>query len=124
MFEVSVCTRTGKVLRRFDLTDPLSAGRCVRIGRAEDCDICIRADGVSRYHCEIAPEDVDACVVRDLGSTYGTYVNGRRVEELEIEPGLAVQVGPAVLRFHPVTPRVSRELQEQLREELGAGDDS
>lgn len=124
MFEVSVCTRTGKVLRRFDLTDPLTLGRPIRVGRAEDCDICIRADGVSRYHCEIAPEDVDACVVRDLGSTLGTYVEGVRVEEREVEPGLAVEIGPAVLRFHAVSPRVSRELQEELRQELGAGDDA
>ena len=123
MFEVSVCTRTGKVLRRFDLTDPLTLGRHIRVGRAEDCDICIRAEGVSRYHCEIAPEDVDACVVRDLGSTHGTYAEGLRIEELEVEPGLAVEIGPAVLRFDAVMPRVSRELREELRAELGAGEE-
>lgn len=114
MYEVCVCSRSGQVLRRFDLTDVLASGRAVRVGRAEDCDICIRAEGVSRYHCEVAPEDVDACVVRDLGSTHGTYVEGVRVQEVEIEPGLAVQVGPAVLRFHAVTPRIARELDAEL----------
>ena len=36
--------------------------------------------------------------VRDLGSTHGVKVDGSRVEETSIRPGLEVTIGPAVLR--------------------------
>jgi len=54
---------------------------CV-VGRAYDCDIQIPSDDdhlqVSRHHCllEINPPEV---VVHDLGSTNGTFVNGRKI---------------------------------------------
>ncbi len=114
MFEVSICNRSGTVLRRFDLSSVLAAGRRVVVGRNDDCDIRIQASGVSRRHCEIGVEDGDACVLRDVGSTHGTYVNGVRVEEIEVEPGLAVQVGPALLLFEAVTPRIAADLEQEL----------
>lgn len=114
MFEVSICARSGAVLRRYDLSSALAAGRAIRIGRNDDCDICIKATGVSRYHCEIAIDDGDACLIRDIGSTHGTYINGIRIEEVEIEPGLAVQIGPAVLVFEAVTPRIAAAIEQEL----------
>jgi pSer/pThr/pTyr-binding forkhead associated (FHA) protein len=39
--------------------------------------------------------------VRDLGSTNGTYVNGRRAEVADLEPGDEVIIG----RFHLVVVR-------------------
>ncbi|HEY7427783.1 MAG TPA: FHA domain-containing protein, partial [Gemmataceae bacterium] len=54
---------------------------CV-VGRARDCTISLPLEGeyadVSRHHCllDISPPAVRA---RDLGSTNGTFVNGRRV---------------------------------------------
>jgi pSer/pThr/pTyr-binding forkhead associated (FHA) protein len=64
--------------REFVFEEP---AECV-IGRAADCDIQIPADeehaDVSRHHCvlEIHPPHIQ---VRDLGSTNGTFVNGRLV---------------------------------------------
>jgi pSer/pThr/pTyr-binding forkhead associated (FHA) protein len=114
MFEISICTRSGTVLRRYDLSAVLAAGRKVRIGRNDDCDICIKASGISRYHCQLSVEDGDACILRDTGSTHGTYINGMRIEEIEIEPGLAVQVGPAILLFEAVTPRIAAAIEQEL----------
>ncbi|HUY27147.1 MAG TPA: FHA domain-containing protein [Candidatus Binataceae bacterium] len=42
------------------------------IGRANDCDIPIADDSVSRRHAEIALLDGDRLMVRDLGSQNGT----------------------------------------------------
>src|SRR5687768_4425223 len=52
-------------------------GRMV-IGSAPDADLVLTDDAVSRRHLElrIAPDEV---VVRDLGSTNGTRVDGVRV---------------------------------------------
>jgi ABC transport system ATP-binding/permease protein len=54
--------------------------RPIRIGRQSNCDFVIDSPLVSRQHAEIHTEN-EAVVLRDLGSTNGTYVNARRVQE-------------------------------------------
>lgn len=73
------------------------------IGRGDDCSLRIPASEVSRHHCEVVfDEDEDAVTVKDLGSSNGTFVNGRKVSEEEITPGDTITVGPAtfVLRLN------------------------
>ena len=43
------------------------------IGTAEDCDVRVNDEYVSGKHCEVALTD-RGYVVRDLGSTNGTYI--------------------------------------------------
>jgi pSer/pThr/pTyr-binding forkhead associated (FHA) protein len=65
------------------LSGPLS-GQSVRltrkllIGRAEDCDLRLEGDFVSRHHCILLLDEY-TLRLRDLGSKNGTFVNGRRV---------------------------------------------
>ncbi len=61
------------------------------IGRAPDCDIQIDDPGISRAHARIdlaAPP-----VVVDLGSTNGTWVDGRRVQQATLHDGAALALG-------------------------------
>ena len=71
---------------------PLSRDITV-IGRREDCDLRIPLTEISRKHCRIVKE---AGVVRieDLGSSNGTYHNGNRIQEIEIQAGDVIQIGP------------------------------
>jgi pSer/pThr/pTyr-binding forkhead associated (FHA) protein len=62
------------------------------IGRREDCDLRIPLGEISRKHCRLI-KDGEVLRVEDLGSSNGTYVNGQRVQEAEINPGDTVQVG-------------------------------
>ena len=55
-------------------------------------------DTVSRRHAELRVEE-DCWVLRDLGSSNGTWVNGRRVIEAEVRPGDVVQLGASALRL-------------------------
>ena len=64
----------------------------VRIGRGVDNDLVLRDVRVSRHHAAIEPSP-HGWIVRDLQSTNGTYVNGRRVQELEIDQGTEVSLG-------------------------------
>ncbi len=48
------------------------------VGRHDDCWIRIKSSQVSRRHCEIF-ESGGKLTIRDLGSSNGTYVNGKRV---------------------------------------------
>jgi pSer/pThr/pTyr-binding forkhead associated (FHA) protein len=58
----------------------------VVVGRHRRCDVRIASPRVSRRHCCLAL-DGDGVLVRDLGSTNGTRINGRRVEEGVLRPG-------------------------------------
>ncbi len=50
----------------------------VVVGRAKECDIQIAERRLSRRHCKITREGQD-CVLSDLGSQNGSYVNRRRI---------------------------------------------
>jgi predicted component of type VI protein secretion system len=65
------------------------------IGRKEGCDIRIPVASVSREHCEFRVED-GKLLLRDMGSSNGTYVNRQRIHESPLSPGDLVSVGPAV----------------------------
>jgi ABC-type multidrug transport system ATPase subunit/pSer/pThr/pTyr-binding forkhead associated (FHA) protein len=57
---------------------PLS-GRSWTIGAAADNDIVVEGDSVSGHHCRLT-EEGPGYVLEDLGSTNGTFVNGKRLE--------------------------------------------
>lgn len=68
------------------------------IGRHDDCLIRIRSSQVSRRHCEVLMEG-DALVVRDLGSSNGTFVNGKRVlGKQALNSGDVLTIGGVTLR--------------------------
>jgi pSer/pThr/pTyr-binding forkhead associated (FHA) protein len=61
-------------------------------GRHEDCDIQLPSKKVSRRHCIVAQVN-DYLVVRDLGSTNGVRINGKRVHEGRLLPGDELTIG-------------------------------
>src|SRR5215475_10072810 len=72
------------------------------IGRSESAHLYLPEDKFfSRNHCllEIAPP---RCFLRDLGSTNGTYVNGRRVQSAYLKAGDRIQGGETVLTVDSV----------------------
>lgn len=70
------------------------------VGREPGCGVTIDHPSVSRRHAEFSVDDDDAITVRDLGSTNGTWKDGRRITEREIvEPGHRIEVGQVSLRI-------------------------
>lgn len=65
------------------------------VGRQEGCQLRIPIAGVSRKHCEIVVQG-GSIVVRDLGSSNGTFVNQERVREQPLAPGDLLSVGGQV----------------------------
>jgi serine protease Do len=64
------------------------------IGRDEDCDLTIDDDRASRQHARIETLDTGGMVIRDLGATNGTFVNGKRIAEpVVLEGGETIRVG-------------------------------
>ena len=58
------------------------------IGSAAGCTIVVEHATVSGRHCRLTL-DREGYLLEDLGSTNGTYVNGRRLAGPEREDGLA-----------------------------------
>jgi hypothetical protein len=78
---------------------PTAATTRVTIGRANDCDCVLTEATVSRHHAELR-RDGGRWLLRDLGSSNGTRVNGMRVlEATEVHPGDRVALGDARYRL-------------------------
>src|SRR5260370_25055558 len=55
------------------------------VGRKEDCDLRLDHKSVSKLHCVIVKTD-GLLLLRDLGSTNGTRVNGTRIRRAALLP--------------------------------------
>ena len=69
----------------------LKPGRLV-IGRTSDNDIQIDSKFISRHHCQIVTQ-TDACLIEDLNSTNGIFVQSKRVRRHNLNDGDVVKVG-------------------------------
>ncbi len=66
------------------------------IGRHPQCDVRFESRRVSRFHCCLANLGERGILVRDLGSTNGTFVNGHRVREARLRPGDRLRIAGEV----------------------------
>ena len=86
------------------------------IGRSEGVDVRLEDVSVSHYHCKIDNLG-GVVVVRDLGSRFGTYVNGNDVTERILQSGDLLTLGKTQFRAHYEpsarrrTPRGSRRFK-------------
>jgi serine phosphatase RsbU (regulator of sigma subunit) len=72
----------------------------VIIGRNPPADLVLDSPAVSRRHCRLDLLDGQLSV-RDLASTNGTFVNGRRLEQATtLDDGATISVGAYRLRYH------------------------
>ncbi len=69
-----------------------------KIGRAETSSLRIESVQVSREHAEIF-ERHGVWLVRDLGSTNGTHVNGKRIKETLLSDGDILKIAETELTF-------------------------
>jgi two-component system, cell cycle response regulator len=72
----------------------------IYIGRANDAEIRVDDEGVSRRHARVSITPGQQVILIDLGSTNGSYVNGHKVGEQVLRDGDKVQIGSTtVLKF-------------------------
>ena len=73
-------------------------GSTVTVGRAADCGIVLDHPSVSRKHCEFSLSPLGRWQVRDLGSRYGTTLNGSVITSAEVKDRDVVCVGDYTIR--------------------------
>ncbi len=79
--------------KKFNLDNP-----SLIIGRSSKCDVQIDQESVSRNHCKLINTG-KSVLVRDLGSTNGTYVNDDPVDEHVLRDGDLIKVGRTIFKF-------------------------
>ncbi len=68
------------------------------IGRQHDNQIVLDDNRVSRYHAQVQHR-YKHWILRDLGSSLGTIVNGQPIKEYVLQPGDVIQIGTTQLIY-------------------------
>jgi ABC-type multidrug transport system ATPase subunit/pSer/pThr/pTyr-binding forkhead associated (FHA) protein len=92
----------------------------VRIGRAGDNDLVLNEDLlVSRHHAELRVLANGRFELVDLGSSNGTFVNGRRIDRSELEDLDVVSIGQHVYRLVGTSLQKYVDVEEVALQALG-----
>lgn len=91
------------------LGDPFPIGPRdhVVIGRGQKCTLLFPIKAISRQHAEIF-FDNEGFVLRDLGSTNGTYLNGKKVTRADLSDGDQLTIGPFEIIVTSTDPSESK----------------
>ncbi|QDS98437.1 ATP-binding protein [Adhaeretor mobilis] len=93
---------------RFPLEDPVYI-----IGRTHSNAVRLHDTEVSREHAELSTSG-NTYLLRDLGSSNGTFVNGRLITEHRLVSGDQVQVGRSLLLFTGLMEGSAEDLSDQI----------
>lgn len=97
-------------------------GKEIIVGRDEGCFIRLFSTDISRQHCAMrsTPQGI---VVRDLGSSNGTFVNDVAiVGETVLRPGDSLRIGPAEFEVPGFKPPEQVKMDDDIVEWLTDGD--
>ena len=120
-----VRAEVGDGQKTFSFTRPF------RVGRTDDCEVCIKNEHVSRKHVEVVFEG-GTWLVRDLNSANGIFVNGEKVPSTRVSGVSTVRLGiygpfvefaveqpaaavPPIQPIQPVRPRVEPLLEPEFQ---------
>jgi hypothetical protein len=78
-------------------------GRPLTIGRAPDNGLVLVDSRASRHHARLYGRS-GALVLTDLGSTNGSWVNDRRIDEMALGEGDQIRIGDTILVVESVEP--------------------
>ena len=78
--------------------------KVITIGRGKEATVVIDDPKASRIHTSIWYWD-DIFVIRDMGSSNGTVLNGEKVDVAKLKPGDVVQIGDTELHMESEATR-------------------
>jgi len=115
--KVRLVVVTGKDERK----EVLLQKRAVTIGTLGGSDLALTDPTVSRSHA-VVEEKSDGYLLRDLGSTNGTFLDGVKVREAYLSAGSVIRLGQTEIAFSPVEERVEnlRSSSDRFGELVGA----
>jgi pSer/pThr/pTyr-binding forkhead associated (FHA) protein len=93
-------------------------GRII-VGRSPDNEIYIKSKFVSRHHAQIVSDD-DGCMIEDLNSTNGVFVNEKQTKKHQLADGDIVSLGVHQLIYRNL--RATGDGDDELEEGGGASE--
>ena len=88
------------------------------VGRDESADFTVDSSRVSRRHVMLDRQE-GRFVLRDLDSTNGTYVNGKRISEVELTDGDVVVIADFELTFFSGTASTRASATQVMTQPVG-----
>lgn len=87
----------------------------ISIGNTTSNDIVIDDSYVSKHHCKIVKEH-DQIWLIDLGSTNGTYIDGEKIEKIELENNTSFMIGKTEIALQRL--RETEKIKQSNKYEL------
>jgi len=81
----------------------------VSVGADTTNQVVLEDRYVSRFHCRLSPHG-GRWLLKDLASTNGTFLDGARIAEADVDAGARIRVGSAELRIEQAGPRLQATL--------------
>ncbi len=94
----------------------------ISIGRHTENKLVLNDNLASRFHCVIEKAP-DGYILRDLGASNGTFVNGRKVKSALLQPGDVVRVGTTDLVLVLPESEANPPSLDQMEELVVLGDE-
>jgi len=91
----------------------------ITIGRTMENDVVLPDPGISRQHLSIRDKG-GAYILKDLGSSNGTLLNGHKVLEEVLKSGDVITIGGAKVRFEAEESQASRPVKKPARQRQAA----
>jgi len=92
------------------------AGSETVVGRGKEAQVRIDDGGASRAHARFLETPDGSYVVEDMGSTNGTFVDGKRVDRAELRSGDRIHIGPNVIISFAIVAAQAEHIAHQLYE--------
>ncbi len=84
------------------------------IGRADDAEIKLSDEGISRKHAKVIRGDTGDMTIVDLGSRNGTFVNMKRVDSRQLKDGDKIQLGAVTILKFTLQSAMEERFQRKL----------
>lgn len=84
------------------------------IGRGSEVDIRLDDDGVSRQHAKIVLLPKNVTMIKDLGSTNGTYINSAPVDAHPLADGDRIRIGASTCLQFTLEDDIEANLRDHL----------
>ena len=102
-------------------TFELRGGSTLVVGRALNSDIPVFDPTISRRHAEVHC-DGSGVLVRDLGSSNGTFLNGQKIDSAKLSPGDIVTFGKVAFRLKELAPTPVEPVRVGVGASAGTGE--
>ena len=83
------------------------------LGRGADANLVVNDSGISRQHISLTFANGTA-TLKDLKSTNGTYVNGKRVEEVKLNDGDQIQLSSTTILKYSYQDNIENVFHKEL----------